>query len=578
MVMCGCSESAVKISENLTHAQVSSNANDLVLSEETATKSKYVIVSNSDGSMDSKFLSEMIDAFADAFYAKTNNVIDKAVYTTKPTKTTEILVGLTGRETQRGYTSVQSNYNKLGKDGFLIQVVGSKIFIIGESLTSQIDALAYFIQNCVGYKFMDGERLSGNNALTVTLPGDYLYIYEGDENQMTLDYTSPSTSPFKVFSCASRDWARLNITPTTDTMFYANYLENKIGSILGTSRSDVVCFSDEATIQKLIDAGKSTNQFYYNPTAICHCDACEAAADKYNCDGAAYFLAMNRVANANKSTFFEILAYQETLDAPENLKMASNIVVYVCDRELCSAHAINDAECPTNRQFASKLEAWNECASYVIMMDFTSDYLYYPATFPNLYTMQKNMNYYATLGLHGVVVAFDERCMADREFADIRVKLYDYLRLDPLMDNETYANIVEYTFHDYYGEEKGAAIFEYMITLTGLVVEQNNCYFTNTRPKDIYSISTENEDGTLTYDMELAQKFYDLWQTAHPYIEGLATNEDIFARKYYSCYETKNEAHAAVQFSKWMFDSVDPTDSYDFSNKLFEKYVSENAE
>ncbi len=575
MMLGGCSESVAKISENITLSQVNSDVDDIVLSEETASESSYVIVSKPDESMDSQFLSEMVDALAVAFYAKTNNTITTNIYTSKPSRTTEILIGLTGRETQRGYTSVQNNYKKLGKDGFLIQVLGKKVFIIGTSLTSQIDAIAYFVQNCLGYKFMDGDKIAGiSKSCTITLPGDYLYIYEGDENQIELDYTAPTSSKFKFYNCAARDWS----DTSTDTMTYTKYLDNKIGDILGTSRSDVVCFSNETTVQKLINAGKSKTKFYYNPTKLCRCDACEDARDEYNCEGAPYFLAMNRVAQANSSRSIEILAYNDTFDAPDGLTLASNITVFVCDRELCSAHAINDSTCATNRMFALNLEAWDACASKVVMMDFTSDYLYYPATFPNLFVMHKNMNYYASLGLHGVLIMFDERCMADREFADIRVQLYNYLRYDPFMSDETYYDLVEYTFHEYYGEIKGGAIFDYMTTLTDLVTEQDNCYSTSTRPKDIYSISTVNEDGTLTYNMELAQYFYDLWQTAHPYIEGLATNDDIFARKYYSCYESKNEAHAAVQFSKWMFDSVDPTDSYDFCEKLFEKYVSKPAE
>ena len=316
-------------------------------------------------------------------------------------------------------------------------------------------------------------------------------------------------------------------------------------------------------------AGDTT--LFYNPIEICTCSECNAAAAAHHCEAAAYFLAMNEIAKANPDKKIEIVANNLTMTPPD-FELESNIKVYFIERNYCSAHAINDASCPINSALCDNLETWTSVASKLVVFDFTSDYLYYPATFPNLYVINKNMRFYKELGVYGVHIIYDDRATGIRELAEIRSIMYTYLFNDPLMSDETYAELLEYTFHEYFGEKAGSAIFEYMNIVNDGAHKDNKCFTTSSRPAEIYSLATENADGTVTYDMETAQRCYDLWQSIHPYIPGLSMNTDIFARTYYSSYESTDVAHAAVQLSKWMFDSVLLDDRYEFCLKLFEKY------
>ena len=576
MLLSSCSQSSVRITENVSLDQNDAEATDLVLADENLAKSPFVIVYNSDTyreptGVDSARIIEICSDFAGAFYAATNNTIESIQYTPTSTKY-EILIGVTGRENATAYRKVVSNYKSLGKNGFLVQASGNKVFIMGTTLEAQYDAIAYFTNEILGYRFLEGEK-SSSKAKTVTIPNNFVYIYQGDDNQMTTDYVAPTANAFsesvlKISYWVNRTWDTQEYT----TFNYMRYLNNNIGDILGKARNEKICFSDPDIIEELKDSCSGGNtKFYYNPIELCNCSECSEKAAANHSDAAAYFLAMNEVAKANPKKTIEIVAYNLTVTPPD-FALESNIKVFYIERNFCSAHAINDADCPINSELSKNLAAWSRKTSKLIVFDFTSDYLYYPATFPNLYVINKNMRYYKELGAYGVQVVYDDRATGLREFADIRTTMYSYLFKDPTMSDETYAQLLEYTFHEYFGEKAGTAIFEYMNIVNTGAHKDNKCFTTSSKPAEIYSLATENEDGSVTYDIETAKKCYDLWQSIHPYIPGLSMNTDTFARTYYSSYESTAVAHAAVQLSKWMFDSVRLDDKYDFSLQLFEGY------
>ena len=140
MLLSSCAESSVRVTENAALDQNDAEAStELVISDENEATSPYVLVYNSEKYSDptgvpSARIIEICEDFSNAFYAATNNLLETVIYTPTATKQTEILVGLTGREQATAYKKVVSNYNSLGKNGFLIQAVGKKIFIMGTTL------------------------------------------------------------------------------------------------------------------------------------------------------------------------------------------------------------------------------------------------------------------------------------------------------------------------------------------------------------------------------------------------------------------------------------------------------------
>ena len=340
-----------------------------------------------------------------------------------------------------------------------------------------------------------------------------------------------------------------------------------------------LCFSDKtvrANALELCQNAKSprtkTTNFYYASTNTCRCSECVAAEKKYGCENAAYWTLVNEIAKAMAESGYKVnvLAYRYTDEVP-SFKLESNVHVTLSNRTLCSAHAIDNKNCEKNYAWSQVVLAWTKAHNDIEVLDFTSDYNYYPATFPSLETMRLNMKFYAKAGVESVSMQWSANAV-DREIGNVRAMLFEYLVNDPNMSASTYNKIVKWAFTEWFGEG-GQYIYEWYNLYAAEATGHFDVY---TRPDELVPVTyTVGEDGQNEYDMTLIRKGYVLFQKAHPFAgETLAKNRSNIAKMLCTTYDNNNTGHALHQFSRWLNWNIPAYDGTRVLKPLVDEYYN----
>lgn len=174
---------------------------------------------------------------------------------------------------------------------------------------------------------------------------------------------------------------------------------------------------------------------------FCQCEACKAFnAAHGNVDSAALLDFVNRVAAEVKRDYpdaqMETLAYQNSLNPPAGLTVADNVVIRLCPISTCVLHTLDDASCASNKWFRDALSGWSQMTDRIYIWDYSTDFQYYYALYPNLTALQGRYQYYRD---HNVVSVFDHglgEAIAPGEFHELRTYLVCKLLWDPDTDVE----------------------------------------------------------------------------------------------------------------------------------------------
>ena len=186
---------------------------------------------------------------------------------------------------------------------------------------------------------------------------------------------------------------------------------------------------------------------------FCQCDKCkEFNVSHGGTDSAALLDFVNRLATEIKKEYpdarIETLAYQRSQTPPEGLIVEDNVVIRLCPISTCTLHRLDDPSCPPNAAFDKDLSGWSEIAKNIYIWDYSTDFQYYYALFPNITSLQERYRYYRD---HNVVSIFDHGCgenIVPGEFHELRTYLVLKLLWNP--DTDIDRHISEFC-NAYYG-------------------------------------------------------------------------------------------------------------------------------
>lgn len=361
---------------------------------------------------------------------------------------------------------------------------------------------------------------------------------------------------------------------TCGTVDYEKLFADNMNKMAG---SGDICYSDETTLKKVLSRARTQAKYgdvnmSYVPDTVCNCQDCKKAAEQYGSPYGAYYAMMQKVAQTLLEEGIDasllLTAFGDTYAAP-SIAFPSNICVTVANRKLCSAHCVGDASCETNAAFAANLDAWLATGAQIDVVDFTCDFAYYPATFPNYTTAYQNIVYYAQKGVRNVYMHFNT-VQASLEFGELRERLYTEVFYNTAMTEDEFRAEMLRIAKVIYGEEDGQLIYDYIQLMTEAAVD--GCFSANDAVSDIIPIafSVNEETGRKSYDLETAIRGYKLWNQIHPYYEALATSKVPINQYLFNQYQGTAESHAYNQFSEWLLANVDMCDYTIVLNQLFE--------
>ena len=439
----------------------------------------------------------------------------------------EIVIGRTGRK----------NFTGLDENDTVISVEGGKLYICGgNDFTTDLACKRF----CSEYLKVTDAKYTG---------GSVIHIPEGLNDTVR--------SPFAKFSAEGTD--------------QVDYVRDNMEKLLGTDETP--CFSDPETADRIYDTivsskHRSGEEVFINCNRAdwCGCEKCGGKTE-------AFFETVSKVAERLKEMNIRVaaVAANETR-SPSVESISDNVWIYFAEPHVCCAHALNDPSCEENAKIARDLAAWTKISGKVCILDYTMNYLHYPATFPDFHVLRPNFNYYNEIGVNGVLMVWKQDG-ALLEFGSIRTGLLNALAADPAMDAERFDELENSVIDGLYGSRSGA-IKEYIEKFTAASADHFTIF---SWPDEIVPIKRiEGKKGAEAYDLTFAKELAGLWERIYdrhdpprPPLTGTEMEQlelDYYSSDYYL------QLHSRVQFTEWLNANIPQVDRYAVFSEIVDSY------
>lgn len=417
----------------------------------------------------------------------------------------EIVIGVTNRDRE-----TELDRESLTQDEVRIFTVGKKLFLTGDEQRGAIYAVFTLLEEYLGcrwftheltvipqmekielpplnYSFAPPFKLRQTYWMFSTMYADFCVQHKLHSYMASIGSSwGGSPSELCISSVHTLQWI------ITRDMFeqhpeYFGCDENGVRSPLRQP-----CLSNEEVLQITIAYAK---RFFAQHNVIlsisqndgmsfCRCESCTNFNRAHGgSDSASMLSFVNRVAEAVREDYpdarFETLAYQDTLTPPKGLAVAPGIVIRLCPLNGCVLHDFDDSSCKKNKSFDKALSAWAELTDSIYMWNYSTNFQYYYAPFPNITSLQKRYQYFKD---NSCIAIFDNGCgenMVAGEFHELRTYLVAKLMWDP--DTDVQRHIREFCAA-YYGaaaEDIVEFIYEFEKSVKGYKpLAASSCHMT----------------------------------------------------------------------------------------------------
>ncbi|MBR6739642.1 MAG: DUF4838 domain-containing protein [Clostridia bacterium] len=369
----------------------------------------------------------------------------------------------------------------LVNDGFDIKVVGDDLIISGSSDTGTLYGVYTFLEEYVGWRWLDGDYEVVKVSDFIQIPLDtndrqvpqmwFRHAYWYDINQ-DFDYKAKMKNLQVSKNQQGSVYARGLFVHTFTSLipagkYYAEHpewftahVEIERGEIASTQPcltnpevfevvlASVREFLEVSPDAKIISVSQNDNQNY------CSCENCHAVTVEEGSPMGPLLRFVNAIADEIKDEYpnvlVDTLAYQYSRTLPSITRPRDNVQIRLCGIECCYNHAINDSGCKINRKFMEDLKAWSEVSEHLAIWEYTTNFENYCAFHPNLEVLNDNMRTYAE---HGADNIFDEGNNAgvSGEFGVLKTYLLAKLQWNPYMTEEEFQYHINDFLECYYG-------------------------------------------------------------------------------------------------------------------------------
>ncbi len=224
--------------------------------------------------------------------------------------------------------------------------------------------------------------------------------------------------------------------------------------VKGVRQPSQLCLSNDAVLP--IVTAELKKRMVDNPDAIywsvapnddkgyCECDQCKATDNAAGSPSGSLIKFVNKVATTFPDKKITTLAYSYTHKAPANIKPAANVVVFLSNIDAYREQEISKE--PSAASFRKDLKEWGAITGNLYLWDYVTQFTNYLAPFPNLLTLQPNMQFYKENGIKGIFVQGSGDTYG--EFAELRSYLLAKMMQD---DKADVKKLTEAFLFDYYG-------------------------------------------------------------------------------------------------------------------------------
>ena len=282
--------------------------------------------------------------------------------------------------------------------------------------------------------------------------------------------------------------------------------ENNVGDI---------CFSSQAAFDIAYESLKTFIEDrpelkYWSVSQMdnaqyCRCPLCEKAYEQYGSIQGTILPFVNKMARKFPDLTISTLAYWYSTRPPEGITPEKNVNILLCNIGSPRHIPIEEGD----SAFCADLEAWHKIHDNFLIWDYTIQFANLIAPFPNLRTLQPNLQY---LHRNGVTAMFEQANRdAGGEFCELKAYILAKLLWDPYQDLDP---IIDDFLNGYYGAA-GKQIREY-IDLMHDTMEETGATL------NIFGRPWDNKDTFLTEEM--IERYYSILDKA---AEAVADYPDL---------------------------------------------------
>ena len=219
-------------------------------------------------------------------------------------------------------------------------------------------------------------------------------------------------------------------------------------TVYNTVLSNVLKALQQNPDTKLLSVSQNDNPDY------CQCEKCAAIIAEEGSPSGPILRFVNRiaaeVAKQYPNVTIDTLAYNYSLPAPKVTKPAENVCIRLSTINCHFNHAIKNADCYGCSQFRKAIKEWGAICENIYVWDYSTNYRYYIATFPNFHVLRENMKFYAENNVKGVFVQGNATGPSG-EFGELRAYLISKLLMNPYMSKAEYDTRMNEFLAAYYG-------------------------------------------------------------------------------------------------------------------------------
>ncbi len=189
-------------------------------------------------------------------------------------------------------------------------------------------------------------------------------------------------------------------------------------------------------------------------TQHCQCPECSAVDESEESPSGSMIQFVNRVARAFPHKQISTLAYQYTRKAPANILPEKNVLITLCSIECDRSGPIREK----SADFTHDLEAWGKLTDKIRIWDYTTQFTNFLAPFPNLETLQPNIQLFRDNHAKWV---FEQHSNNPSELFELR----SYLTAKLLWEPDASADSLTDDFLNGYYQEAAPLVKNYITTI-----------------------------------------------------------------------------------------------------------------
>ncbi|MES2830241.1 MAG: DUF4838 domain-containing protein [Bacteroidota bacterium] len=347
----------------------------------------------------------------------------------------EICIGKTNRK----------NFNDfLSSDGFLIRTNGSKIFIQGGNGKGLIYGVYHFLEQYLKCRKFSAlvKYVPLKNTITIPL----IDVVENPVLKFRQVYYKDQYDPEYL------DWHKLQLLEdhwglwghtfdklVSPSLYFEKHPEY-FALVNGQRKPTQLCLSNKAVfeiavktisekiksdpLKRIWSVGQNDGLGY------CTCDKCAAIDMKFGGPQGSIINFVNKVAQKFPDKTISTLAYLYSKHPPVGIKPAANVSIMLSTIDLERSVPIQINQ--RSAGFRNDFKGWLALTGNVMIWDYVVQFTNYLSPFPNLATLQDNMNYFGAGKINGIFAQGSESTLG--EFSELKTYLLAKLAWKPTMD------------------------------------------------------------------------------------------------------------------------------------------------